>query len=91
MTPIKNGNRKWALVIVMAILLPVLSWVFIEVVYGGILDNKAGVEENKETIDAVDTNITKQLYEFRVILMRIETKQQGIEKSIQRIEKKIGE
>ncbi len=50
MTPPKNGNRKLIIIIATALLLPFFGWVFNEVVWGGIQENKEEVGDIQKTI-----------------------------------------
>ena len=52
--------------------------------------SKVETEAERER-DTIDTNIANQLHDFRVMLMRIEVRQQADSQAIRRIERKIGD
>jgi phosphoribosyl-dephospho-CoA transferase len=52
MTTVKNGTRKWLLIISLPVMIPAMAWIFTEVIYGGIQENK---QHNKDQ----DTVITQ--------------------------------
>ena len=97
MTPPKNGNRKLILIIATIIILPILGWVFNQVVWGGIQENKAKgtvnaseiirVEKEAETArDSMEVSIVKQLYTLDSNIGKLEVGQTHIRADIAKVE-----